>query len=131
VVFQYAYVYNTTPLALVQGQKVPFSTNGPLSASVSHVPGDTKITLTQTGVYRINWISKVQQKAVFGLLINGSPALGGQNYGTPSGNRQIEGMFDVQVLVSPADLELVKTDSQPSSTLQGIPNFGIIIMKLQ
>lgn len=130
VVFQFAYVYNMSPLALSQGQKVPFSNSGPMTSSVTHVPGSTKIILTQTGVYRINWLAKVLQTAVFGLLINGVPALNGQNYGAPTGNQQISGMFDVQVLVSPAELELVKTDLT-SCTFLGVPNFGMIIMKLQ
>lgn len=88
---QYAYVYNDTPQAVIDGSPIAFNgINQVLSSGITHTPGSTLITLLNSGTYEVTFIvtaTTAGQWQVALSLIPQTQAL----YGTAADGSQVTG----------------------------------------
>ena len=88
-VTHYAYVYNLTPRAVALEADILFDSNGALSG-FTHAPGTASITVTNTGVYRVDLSESGTEVSQFALTVNGVP-VAQTLYGSGAGTQQNDG----------------------------------------
>ena len=80
----YAYIYNITEQEVDENEAVEFSSNGPLSGSITHIAGCENIVINKTGVYLINFYVNSDDDSRFTVYRNGE-AIQGSTYDVDDG----------------------------------------------
>ena len=111
----YAYIYNTSGQLVFIESDVTFDTNGSLSG-ISHTPGTSSITFTNSGVYKVNFSISGSEPNQFALFLNGIEVTG-SIYGSGSGGQQNNGQ--ALVTISPGDILTLRNHTSFSDVTLG------------
>jgi hypothetical protein len=87
---EYAYVYNTAAQTVALDGAVTFSSNGVMTAGITHSIGDAGITLVSAGAYKITFSVSTTEPSQISLFINGV-VVAGTTYGSGAGTQQNTG----------------------------------------
>jgi hypothetical protein len=94
---------------------IAFDSNGEL-AGITHAPGTSAVTVTESGLYEIDFSVSGAEPNQFALFINGAP-LSGSIFGSGAGTQQTTG--GVIVTLAAADVITLRNHSSAAAvTLQ-------------
>lgn len=117
----YAYVFNTTAQTAAEGVAVTFSSNGPLSGTITHTAGTAEITIGKTGVYLVSFTLNPEAESQVSAYRNSTAVDGATFSGT-----EIKGQFiisaqtgDVITLVNTGagEITLTETGTAPETVV--------------
>ncbi len=80
----YAYIFNTAAQTAAADAAITFSSNGPLSGTVTHTAGTAETVIGKTGVYLVSFILASTGDAQVTAYRNGTPIEGATYSGTGS-----------------------------------------------
>ena len=131
----YAYIYNITEQTVEECAPVTFSSNGPLSCSITHTAGTAETVIGKTGVYLVNFYADSSGKRAqtkLTLYRNGEPVKG-STYSTGGGITYGQLMFaaqmgDVVTLVNTGNDE-VKLSAE-GTTPEAVVNASMTFIRL-
>jgi hypothetical protein len=112
---EYAYIYNTTAQVVGVESAVTFGSNGPFTAGISHTAGTAPTTLTNGGIYKIDFIVSGTTANQFTIFVNGV-ANASTTYGTGALNSETIGQAIITVAPG-AVITLVNHTSAGAITL--------------
>lgn len=122
---EYAYIYNTGPGVMALEQDIPFDTNGPMTAGVTHAPSAPGIILVGTGVYEVDFSVSGTEPNQFTPYLNGTP-ITGSTYGSGAGTQQNTGKVIFNVAVPNSTLTLRNHTSAAGVTLQTLAGGTVV-----
>ena len=93
---EYGYVYNTGIQTVAVDGDVTFSTNGVLSAGITHAPGGDAVTLLDAGTYKITYSVTAVALSQVALFVDGAE-VPGTTYGSGAGTQQNTGQVIITV----------------------------------
>ena len=91
---------------------VPFSSNGVMTAGISHSLGGTDITFANAGTYEIVYSVSATEPSQIALFVNGLP-INGTTYGSGAGTQQNTGQAIVNL--SAGDILTVRSYSSAAA----------------
>jgi hypothetical protein len=128
-------VYNLGAQVVPIEADVSFDTNGFLTPGITHAPGTTTISVTNAGVYEVNFSVSGVEPSQFALFVNGAQ-VPGTVYGSGAGTQQNTGQA-IFSLSSGDVLTLRNHSSAAAVTLQTLAggtqanvNASIVIKQL-
>lgn len=113
---QYGYIYNLGAQVVAIEASVALDTNGPLSAGITHAPGNAGIVATVAGDYEITFFVSGVEPNQFALFVNGA-ASAGTVHGSGAGTQQSRGTVILNLAAGDV-LTLVNHSSASAVTLQ-------------
>lgn len=126
----YAYVFNTAAQTVAEGAELTFSSNGPLSGTITHTAGTAEITIGKTGVYLVSFTVSPEAESQISAYKNGTVIEGATFGGT-----EIFGQFiisaqvgDVIALVNTGagEITLAETGTAP----EAVVNASVTVTRL-
>jgi hypothetical protein len=122
---EYAYIYDLSPpdlaATVAAGAAVPFANNGSMTAGIAHTPGNSTITFTNAGVYRVEFIASVTEPGQLVLALNGIE-IPSTVYGRATGTSEISGQAILSI--SAGDVLTLRNPTGNSPALTFTPNAG-------
>ena len=113
---EFAYIYNLGAQTVAIEDDVEFSTNGPITAGITHAPASNSVLFAVAGTYSITFSTSGVEPSQFALFLNGLE-IPGTVYGSGAGTQQNNGQ--VIVVIAPGDeLTLRNHSSAAAVTLQ-------------
>ena len=112
---QYAYVYNTAAETVALDAAVTFSSNGRMTAGITHALGGAGITLLNAGDYMISFSVSATESSQISIFIDGVP-VAGTTYGSGAGTQQNMG----QVMLAIAAGEVLTIRNHSSAAAIGL-----------
>ncbi len=107
---QYAYIYNLDAQVVAIEADILFSANGVLTPGITHAPGTTDITLTDSGDYKVTYSVSAVEPSQMALFVNGA-VVPGTVYGSGAGTQQNIGQ--VIATFSAGDVLTVRNHCRP------------------
>ncbi len=128
----YAYIYNTAAQTVAADAAVTFSSNGPLSGTVTHTAGTAEIVVGETGVYLVDFSVSGEGAAQITAYRNGA-AVEGTTYSAADG--EVNGRFiiaaqigDVLTFVNTGEAGIVI--AAQGTTPEAVVNASVTIVKI-
>ena len=132
---EYAYIYNLDAEVVPLEADITFSTNGIITAGITHAPGTSLITIVNPGNYSVWFNITGVEPNQFTLFQNGSP-VAGSTYGSGAGTQINSGMVIITAAAGDA-LTIRNHTSAAAVTLQTLAggtqintNASVIIQKI-
>ena len=132
---EYGYIYNLDAQVVALEADVNFSTNGFLTAGISHAPGTSPIQIINAGIYEVTFSVSGSEPNQFALFLNGV-LFPGTIYASGAGTQQNNGQAifaigagDVLTLRNHTSAAAV-TLATPIGGTQASANASIVIKKL-
>ena len=88
---QYAYIYNLSTGVIAIKAPINFSSNGVMTAGITHTPAAAGIVLANAGDYKVSFSVSGVEPNQMALFVNGAVVAGGGVYGSGAGRRQATG----------------------------------------
>ena len=129
----YAYIYNTADNPVAVDASVTFSSNGPLSGSITHTAGTAEIVIGRTGVYMVDYYINADAAGITSTVYRNGEPLQGTTYSTESDVNNGQFIFtaqtgDVITLVNTGDVEV--NLAAEGVTPEAVVNASITIIRL-
>ena len=129
----YAYIYNTATQTVAVDAALTFSSNGPLSGTITHTAGTAQAVIGRTGVYLVNYYIDGGAAETTATVYRNGEALQGTTYSTAANGDT--GQFiiaaqtgDVLTLVNTGAAEITLTAS--GTTPEAVTNASMTIVRL-
>ena len=117
---EYAYVYNVAARTVAIEADVTFSSNGVMTAGITHAPGSAGIALVNAGDYKVTFTVSGVEPSQMALFVNGVLWCRGTVYGSGAGTQQNTGQ--AIVTLAAGDVITVRNHSSSAAvTLQTLP----------
>jgi hypothetical protein len=113
---EYAYIYNEGAQVVPIEASIAFDNTGPITAGITHAPGNATTTFTTAGTYSVTFSLSGVEPNQMGLFVNGA-LVNGTVYGSGAGTQTNIGHAIVTVGVGDV-LELRNHSSSAAVTLQ-------------
>ena len=68
---EFAYIYDDTAQVVASGGDVTFSSNGPMSSGMTHIPTQAGITVNISGTYFVYYYASDAPSVLFDIAVNG------------------------------------------------------------
>jgi hypothetical protein len=109
-------VFNTDAATVAIEADVPFSSNGVLTAGITHAPGNAGIAVVGAGTYKLTFSVSGIQPSQFAVFVNAALAPG-SIYGSGAGTQETTGQ--VILVLGAGDVITIRNHSSASAvTLQ-------------
>ena len=127
----YAYIYNTTAQTAAAGDTITFSSNGPLSGTITHTTGTDSIAIGNTGVYLVKYYVDSTQDGEVSVYRNSEPVTGSTRAVEGTGNGEFllaAQVGDVLTLVNTGDAEAQLEDG--GAAPEAVVNAAVTIIRV-
>jgi hypothetical protein len=109
---QYAYVYNTAAETVALDGAVTFTSNGLMTAGITHALGGSDIRLVNAGDYKVSFSVSTTEPSQISLFIDGVVVVG-TTYGSGAGTQQNTGQ--VMLAIAAGDVLTVRNYSSAAA----------------